>query len=130
MSAARTSGKPCHHCSCRKGIERARVVLELNPDDNRALNLGAFALLRQGDREGAMEWMKTSVEKAPMDSIVHYNAACLFAMAGNIEKSLDYLEECQFKVGNVNREWLEHDSDLDSVRDHPRFAGILAAVPD
>ena len=116
--------------TARKGIERARVVLELNPDDNRALNIGAFALLRHGDREGAMEWMKASVEKAPMDSIVHYNAACLFAMAGNIEKSLDYLEECQFKVGNVNREWLEHDSDLDNVRDHPRFAGILTAFPD
>jgi len=116
--------------TAQKGIERARAVLELNPDDNRALNLGAFALLRLGESEKAMEWMKASVEKSPMDSIVHYNAACLFALAGNVEKSLDYLEECQIKVGNVNREWLEHDSDLDHVRDHPRFADILASFPN
>ena len=116
--------------AARKGIERARAVLELNPDDNRALNLGAFGLLRLGEHEEAMEWMKASLEKSPADSIVHYNAACLFALAGNVEKSLDYLEECQFKVGNVNREWLEHDSDLDNVRYHPRFEGILAAFPD
>ncbi len=61
------------------------------------------------------------MEKAPMDSIVHYNAACLYALAGEVEKSLDCLENCYFKVGNLNREWLEHDSDLDNVRDHPRF---------
>ena len=29
----------------RQGIERVRSILELNPDDNRALNMGAFALL-------------------------------------------------------------------------------------
>ena len=67
---------------------------------------------------------------APMDTIVQYNAACFHALAGNVEKSLDYLENCQIKVGNLNREWLEHDSDLESVRDHPRFADILAAFPD
>jgi len=116
--------------SARKGIERARAVLELNPDDNRALNMGAFALLRLGQPEEAMAWMKASVEKAPTDSIVLYNAACMYALAGEIEKSLDCLENCQFKVGNVNREWLEHDSDLDNVRTHPRFAGLLETFPD
>jgi TolB-like protein/cytochrome c-type biogenesis protein CcmH/NrfG len=114
----------------RRGIERARALLELNPDDNRALNMGAFALVRLGEIDEAEKWMRASVEKAPMDSIIHYNAACFFALAGNVEKSLDCLEECQFKVGNLNREWLEHDSDLDNLRDHPRFAGILAAFPD
>jgi TolB-like protein/thioredoxin-like negative regulator of GroEL len=116
--------------AARKGIERARAVLELNPDDNRALNMGAFALVRLGELDEAEKWMQASLEKAPMDSIVHYNAACLYALAGNVEKSLDCLEDCQFKVGNLNREWLEHDSDLDSIRYHPRFAEIIAAFPD
>jgi adenylate cyclase len=114
----------------RKGIERARAVLELNPDDNRASNLGTFGLLRLGEREEAERWMKASLQKAPMDSIVNYNAACFYALAGEIDKSLDYLENCYLKVGNLNREWLLHDSDLDNVRDHPRFAKILAAFPD
>ena len=116
--------------SARKGIERARALLELNPDDNRARNIGAFALLRLGNAEEAKEWMMVSLDKAPMDSIVHYNAACFFALAGDVEKSIDCLEDCQFKVGNLNREWLLHDSDLDNVRDHPRFAEILASFPD
>ena len=115
--------------SARKGVVRARAILELNPDDNRALNLGAFGLLRLGQREEAMDWMKASVDKAPMDSMVLYNAACLYALAGEVDKSLDCLENCYFKVGNVNREWLEHDSDLDNIRNHPRFAGLLETFP-
>ncbi|MGB5488627.1 MAG: tetratricopeptide repeat protein [Lysobacterales bacterium] len=113
--------------TARRGIKRARAMLELNPDDNRAYNTGAFALLRLGEREEAEKWMKSSVDKAPLDSIVHYNAACFHALAGNLEMSLDCLENCFFKVGNLNREWLLHDSDLDNVREHPRFAKILAA---
>ncbi len=116
--------------TAKKGIERVRAVLELNPDDNRALNMGAFALLRLGEKKEAEEWMQASMDKAPMDSIVHYNAACFNSLAGNTEKSIDCLENCMFKVGNLNREWLIHDSDLDNVRDHPRFAAILAAFPD
>jgi len=114
----------------RKGIERARAVLELNPDDNRAHNIGAFALLRLGEREEAVHWMKESLQKAPMDSIVNYNAACFYSLAGEVERSLDCLENCYLKVGNLNREWLLHDADLDNVREHPRFAKILAAFPD
>jgi len=115
--------------TARRGIERARAFLKLNPDDNRALNMGAFALLRLGEREEGIEWLTASVEKAPADSIVHYNEACFYALAGETERALDCLENCQDKVGNLNREWLAHDSDLDSIRDHPRFADIVAGFP-
>lgn len=116
--------------AARRGIERARAVLDLNPDDNRALNMGAFALLRLGQKKEAIEWMEASVDKAPTDSIVHYNAACLYALAGDPDKAIDCLENCYFKVGNLNREWLMNDSDLDGIREHPRFAEILALFPD
>ena len=114
----------------RKGIERVRAVLELNPDDNRALNMGAFALLRLGEREEALEWMTTSMQNAPMDSIIQYNAACFFSLAGEVDKALDCLENCLVKVGNISREWLEHDSDMDNIRSHPRYAEIISSFPD
>jgi TolB-like protein/Flp pilus assembly protein TadD len=116
--------------SARRGIERARAVLELNPDDNRALNMGAFALVRLGKVAEGDEWMQRSLQKAPNDSIVHYNAGCFYALAGDIDKSLDCLEQCRFAVGNLNKEWLSHDSDLENVRDHPRFLRLLASFTD
>jgi TolB-like protein/Flp pilus assembly protein TadD len=114
----------------RQGMERVRAVLDLNPDDNRAWNLGAFALQRLGKKEEAARWMETSISKAPMDSIAQYNAACFYALAGEAERSLDCLQNCLIKVGNISREWLEHDSDLDSLRDNPRYADIIASFPD
>jgi len=109
----------------RIGLERARRILELNPDDVRAWNMGAFALLRLGQKDEAERWMHRSMEGAPRDSIVHYNAACFYALAGEKEKALDCLERCLVKVGNISREWLEHDSDLDLIRSEPRFKQIV-----
>jgi len=114
----------------RRGIERVRSVLELNPDDNRALNMGAFALLRLGQVEEATQWMTTSMENAPLDSIIQYNGACFFALSGNVEQALNCLENCLIKVGNISREWLIHDSDMDNIRDHPRYPNIIASFPD
>ncbi len=114
----------------RKGLERVRAVLELNPDDNRALNMGAFALLRLGETEEARQWMSASIKNAPMDSIIQYNGACFYSIAGDIEQALDCLESCLIKVGNISREWLEHDSDMDNIRNHPRYEQIIRSFPD
>ncbi len=109
----------------RAGLERARRILELNPDDVRAWNLGAFALLRLGQKDEAERWMLRSVEASPRDSIVHYNASCFYAIAGETTKALDCLERCLVKVGNISPDWLEHDSDLDRIRSEPRFREIV-----
>jgi len=114
----------------RVGIERVREALELNPNDNRALNMGAFALLRMGQAEEAAKWMSRSLKNAPMDSIIQYNGACFYSLAGNVQHALDCLEHCLIRVGNINREWLEHDSDMDNIRHHPRFKEIIKNFPD
>ncbi len=112
------------------GIERVRTVLELNPENNRALNMGAFALLRLGQLEEATAWMSKSMKNAPMDSIIQYNGACFYSLAGDPEKALDCLENCLIKVGNINREWLEHDSDMDNIRHYPRYSHIVSKFPE
>jgi len=114
----------------REGIERVRALLELNPDDNRARNMGAFALLRLGQADEARKWMTTSMKNAPMDSIIQYNGACFFSLAGDLEHALDCLENCLIKVGNISREWLVHDSDMDNIRDHPRYEEIIRSFPE
>jgi len=114
----------------REGIKRVRAVLDLNPDDNRALNMGAFALFRLGEAEEAARWMLTSMKSAPMDSIIQYNGACFFSLAGDVDRALDCLENCLIKVGNISREWLVHDSDMDNIRDHPRYQEIIQSFPE
>jgi adenylate cyclase len=114
----------------REGIARVRKALALDPEDNRARNLGAFALLRAGHPQEAAKWMDASIAQAPNDSIVQYNAACFYALQGETEKALDSLQNSLGKVGYVSSDWLANDSDLDSLRQHPRFSEILASVKD
>ena len=92
--------------------------------------MGAFALVRLGETEEATEWMERSMQNAPMDSIIQYNGACFFSLAGDAERALDCLENCLVKVGNISREWLAHDSDMDNLRSHPRFEEVISLFPE
>lgn len=113
----------------RKGVVRAKAMLEFTPDDNRALNLGAPALLRLGEKEEAMQWMQVSLDNAPADPVVLYNAACFYALSGDSQEALDCLERCFLKAGTINPDWLENDSDLDNVRNDPGYAEIVSQIP-
>lgn len=39
------------------------------------------------------------------------------------------IAHCMSKVGNISREWLLHDSDMDNIRTHPRFEQIIKLFP-
>jgi len=109
----------------KEGLRRARAFLKLNPDDNRAWNMGAAALQTLGNSAEAEKWVQTSLRNSPRDSVITYNAACFYALMGDTERSLDYLAQSA-DVGCLNLDWLEQDSDLDSLREHPRFEEIIA----
>jgi adenylate cyclase len=105
-------------------LRRAKDFLELNPDDNRAWNMGAFALYRLGRVDEAQEWMDTSLINSPHNSEFTYNAAGYYALTGDVDKSLDYLAQAA-DSGCFNLTWLGQDSDFDSVRNNPRFREII-----
>jgi len=109
----------------KEGLRKAKDWLELNPDDNRAWNMGAFALYRLGEFAEAEKWMNTSLVNSPRNSELTYNAASFYSLAGDVEKSLKYLSQAA-DSGCLNVSWLEQDSDLDAVRDKQRFNEIVA----
>ena len=107
-----------------EGLQRAKDFLENNPDENRAWNMGAFALQRLGRDDEAREWIETSLRNSPRNSLLTYNAASFYALAGDADKSLDYLERAA-NSGCLNLSWMEQDADLDPVRDKARFKEII-----
>jgi hypothetical protein len=68
--------------------------------------------------------MSTSLRNSPCNSVVNYNAAGFYALAGEIDKSLGFLAQSA-DTGCFNLSWLEQDSTLDPVRHHPRFKEIV-----
>ncbi len=107
----------------QRGFEVAAKHLELNPDDARALYLGANALIQLDERQKALEWAERAYAIDSTDSGVLYNVACVYALGGMTDKALDCLDKA-VENGFGHREWLEHDSDLDSLREHPRFEAL------
>ena len=63
----------------------------------------------------------------PDDQTTLYNCACAYSRAGETELVLDCLERA-LTTGYGFRDWIEHDSDLDPLRDLPRFKELLARM--
>ena len=108
----------------RRGLQVAEKHLELNPDDARALYLGANALVQLGERQKGLEWADRALALDPEDSGVLYNVACVHALAGDVETALGHLDKA-IRNGFGHREWLENDSDFDSLRADSRFDALL-----
>ncbi len=109
-------------------IERCMTVvknhLELNPGDSRALYLGAQVLIRAGEKQEALKWMQKSLAIDPDEPSVLYNAACISSLLGNVENAVNHFEFA-IGAGYVSKEWIANDSDLDLIRNHPKFIKVL-----
>jgi adenylate cyclase len=101
--------------------------LEFHPDDARALYMGSSALADLGQRERGLEWAHMALAIDPEDPSILYNVACSFALLGDAEKAIDCLEKSTTR-NEFFKGWMEHDSDLDSLRTNPRFQAVLKSI--
>jgi non-specific serine/threonine protein kinase len=112
----------------RRGLALAEERLRLSPDDVRARYLGANALVALGERTKGLQWARAARALDPDEPMLLYNIGCICAMAGERDEALDCLEKAAAARGIAQRDWYEHDSDLDSLRDEPRFQAILDSL--
>jgi TolB-like protein/Flp pilus assembly protein TadD len=109
------------------GIAAVENHLEWNPDDARALHLGAGSLVVLGDVERAERWLQRALEIDPNDSVVLYNVACNYATVGQADKALGYLEQA-IEHGTVSASWMRNDEDLVSLHGLPRYQEMLVKL--
>jgi tetratricopeptide (TPR) repeat protein len=111
----------------QRAVAVAAKHLELHPDDARAFYLGAtgWASLRESAR--ALEWVGRALAIDPDDPVTLYNVACVYALHGEIDKAIDCLENA-LRHGFAHKEWIEHDTDLTSLRGHPRYQALLRGM--
>ncbi|MBB4185993.1 adenylate cyclase [Sinorhizobium terangae] len=114
----------------RIGIERAKRALERHPENASPAHRGALALAHMGEAESAKEWVARALAIDPDDVVAQYNAACVYSLLGEGERALDLLETVVPQSSSYHLHWFKHDSDLDPIRDHPRFQALLDAIED
>jgi TolB-like protein/Flp pilus assembly protein TadD len=111
----------------RRSIRLMEERLELNPADARAANLLAASYATMGDAEKAIHYADRSMAIDPDDAMLLYNMACTYSSLGRIDDAIGFLERAVDK-GFGHKEWLDHDPDLDAVRENPRFQTIARAM--
>jgi TolB-like protein/Flp pilus assembly protein TadD len=112
----------------RRSYDAARKHLELNPDNPRALYMGAAALVELGEREKALDWTRRAEAMEPDDPSVLYNIACDYAMLEMPAEGVRALTKA-IDHGFGHWKWIEHDTTLNNLRDEPGFAELLKRKP-
>lgn len=110
-----------------EAIDVVERHLQWNPDDARALHLGAGSLIALGEVDRADQWLRRALEIDPDDPIVLYNVACNYATLNRVEPALDCLERAADN-GTISENWMKNDEDLVNLRSHPRYAALLDRI--
>lgn len=112
----------------------ARQMLEQVTDmDNfyidNVRSLRGFALLKLGEREKALQWIKNILDSADdTDGAVNYHAACLYAQAGESDKALECMERSLEKGYADYHNWMDATDgwvNPGPIRDELRFLNLL-----
>ncbi len=111
----------------RRTLSKVEKTLEFNPDDSRAIYLGATALAELGDREKAFEWARKCYSLDPDDPYIVYGVACFHSRWGKTKDALNYFEKA-VRAGFTQLEWIENDVDFDPIRKHPRYKAIVSEL--
>ena len=111
----------------QRTLDVALHQIEIDPENVRAYYFAAIMQLHLGDTEAGRSNVETALALRPDDYGTLYNAACFHALAGEPERALDLLER-SIATGEGFREWIDRDTDLDSLRDLPRFGALIARL--
>ena len=112
----------------RLGLKRAEEALRRHPESSRPAQLGAAVLASMGESEQAKRWLERALAIDPDDPHIGYNAACVWAQLGDLDKAFDYLALWASHSGLENRDWMLHDPDLDAIRADPRYSKLLETL--
>jgi tetratricopeptide (TPR) repeat protein len=112
-----------------QAVELIEARLALNPDDLRALGLGGGAFVSAGRTAEGLAMADRAIELAPTDEGAIHNSACAYARAGEVDKALELLKRRTELARTIYRDWIENDTDFDSLRDDPRFIALMEKMP-
>lgn len=115
------------HRAAQRGLARAEKHVAIEPDNGSAMSFIVTALAALGEHERAKDWIERAMLLDPDNLNMGYNFACTLASNfGDAEGALDILDPLFDKVSQQAINWSKVDSDLDSVREMPRFKAMVA----
>ncbi len=113
--------------AARQCLQRIEKEIAAHPDEPILLCYGGCLLADLGEMEQGAEWASRAAAIVGNDLRVLYNLACCYAKLGKAEEAIDCLERqvsgSPIYVAQIAA-WMKKDSDLDSLRSHPRYSAL------
>ena len=111
--------------AAKHALARIEKVIAAEPDHGRALGYGAGLLAILGEAERAKEWIERGTLVDPNNTILHFNFVCALARLGERDAAVELSSRFIDKASPGMLMWFDNDTDLDPLRDHPRFMEIM-----
>jgi adenylate cyclase len=111
--------------AARRALSRIEKVVAAQPDHGRAIGFGVGMLASLGERDRAKEWVVRGRLLDPGNVSLLYNFACAMVQLRDIDAALELLQSVTDQMNAGMLSWIEADSDLDPMRDDPRFRAML-----
>jgi Flp pilus assembly protein TadD len=102
------------------------AALALDPKVPEALNGVGVTYRMRNDLPAALGWYKKALEVDPDFGDAYYNMACVYALRGERELALRYLQIAALN-GYASAEGIDADPDLAALRDEPAYKALLKA---
>jgi adenylate cyclase len=114
--------------STLRAMDRIEKIVMADPGHSRAIGMGVAMLADLGEKERAREWATRARLVDPEAVNLQYNLACAMSSLGETDLALEALEGIASKLSPGMVSWLEADTDLDPVREEPRFKSMMDEV--
>lgn len=112
-----------------KAIAAYQKVVELDTVPEIGSSCAMYAYLALGQKEKAVEFMDKLIEKNPNYAGNYYEAACLYARMGDLDKSLANLAR-SMESGYHKFHHIMEDDDLADLRGTPGFMELMEQYRD
>lgn len=99
------------------------VALDTIPNNS---SCAMYAYLQLGRRGEAIDFMEEVIKQDSIDSGTYYNGACFYSRIGDKQKAISMLRK-SLELGYTHFAHIEHDDDLDPVRDSEEFKELITS---
>jgi serine/threonine protein kinase/tetratricopeptide (TPR) repeat protein len=112
-------------------LQQRMLALEAHlqsvPEDARARTHLAVCYATSSRPDDAVRELNTAVILRPNDSLLLYNAACIFCLMKMKDEGLEALRKA-WKAGYRDASWARRDPDLALLHEHPEFQKLYPAA--
>jgi putative intracellular protease/amidase len=105
-----------------------RALVAESPDDARSWYRLGKALLALDDFAGAVAASQRAASSERLRAFAEYNSACAYSRAGDRDAAFSHLDRAVAAGLRVSPAYLRQDSDLEPLREDPRFEAILTQL--